>query len=74
MRTQGYTATWDSYVGRARDTKGWFNYLKAWWAAGKTPRREARLAAKPLRAEAAPDMVAPTHARSVAMALCDLSI
>lgn len=74
MRTQGHTAAWGSYMGRARHAKGWSNYLKAWWAAGKTLRREARLAAKPLRAEAASDMVAPTHARSVAMALCHLSV
>lgn len=74
MRSHGHTATWGSYRGRARDAKGWFNDLKAWWATSKTPRRKARLVAKPLRAEAASDMVAPTHARSVAMALCDLSI
>jgi uncharacterized protein (DUF2062 family) len=61
-------------IGRARDAKGWYEHLKEWWTARKAMRREARLTAKPLRADAAADMVAPGHARSIAMALGDLSV
>jgi hypothetical protein len=74
MHAHGHTTVWGTHlgVGRAKDAKGWYEHLNAWWTAHKAARREAQLAAKPLRADAAADLVAPVHARSIAMALCDL--
>lgn len=88
MPTHGHTATWGTHigVGRTRDVKGWYHELKAWWAAYKAMRQEARLAAiaarwdatrealKPLRAEAAADMVAREHALSTAAMLHGLTL
>jgi hypothetical protein len=73
MRSHGHTATWGVALGHTRNAMGWYQRLHEWWAARKAMRREARLAVMPLRPDAAADMVAPMHARSIAMALCDLS-
>ena len=86
MPVHGHTTTWGAHIGlgRARDAKGWYEHLQAWWAAHKAMRDEARLATfrargdatretlKPCRAEAAADMVAAKHAFSTATALGDL--
>jgi hypothetical protein len=78
MRSHGHTITWGTHIGagRARDAKGWYEHLKAWWTAHKAARHEAKLAAMaarwdakrealtPFRAEAAADMVAAEHACS----------
>ena len=76
MHAPGQTTVWEMPIGigRARDGKGWYHELKAWWTAHKVARREARFAATPLRADAAADLVAPVHAQSIAMALCDLGV
>jgi hypothetical protein len=76
MRSHGQTATWGTPIdiGRARGSTGWYEHLKAWWTAHQAMRRAARLTAMPLRADAAADLVAPVHARSIAMALCDLGV
>ena len=76
MRAYGHTAIWGTHIGigHARDAKGWYHELKAWWTAHKTARQEAQLTTSPLRADAATDMVAPVHARSIIMALCHLSV
>jgi hypothetical protein len=75
MPAHGHTTVWGTHigVGRAKDATSWYDQLKAWWATQKAMRREAQLTVKPLRADAAADMVAPAHARSTAMALCDLA-
>ena len=81
-------SVWSTHigVGRATDGKGWYQQVKAWWAAHKAARHEARLATltarwdatreavRPLPADAALDMVASTHACSTTTALCDLSV
>jgi hypothetical protein len=74
-------------VGRTTDAtgaKGWYQRLKKWWADYKAARQESRLtslktrwdarreAVRTLRADAAVDMVARTHAFSTTTALCDL--
>ena len=68
-----------------RTGKGWYQQLKEWWAAHQAARHDAKLATlrarwdarreavRPLRADAAIDMVASTHAFSTTTALCDLA-
>jgi hypothetical protein len=67
MRAQGHILVWGTPAGegRASDANEWYQQLKAWWAAHKAARRQARMAAldacwdakhenvRPLRAEAA---------------------
>ena len=88
MRTHGHTTTWGTHigVGRAKLGGSWYHEVKEWWAAHKAARGEARLAPlnarwdatrerlKPLRAEAAADMVAAEHAFSTSITLCDLAL
>jgi hypothetical protein len=76
MPAHGHTTVWGTHrgIGRPRDAKSWYEQLKAWWADHKARRRAAQLTTKPLRADAAADMIAPAHARSTAMALCDLAL
>jgi hypothetical protein len=86
MPAHGYTTVWGTPlgVGRATDVKGWYLQVKAWWAAHKAARHDARIATlkarwdarreavRSLHADAAIDMVAPAHACSTTTALCDL--
>jgi hypothetical protein len=86
MPAHGHTTVWGTHigVGRATDTKGWYQQLKEWWADHKTARREANHAALKARwdakreavllhrADTAVDMLAQTHAFSASIALCDL--
>jgi hypothetical protein len=88
MRAHGHTTVWRMHigVGRAMDRKGWYQQLKAWWAAYKAARHDATLATlkarwdarreavRPFHADAAVDMVASTHTFSTTTALCDLSV
>lgn len=88
MRSHGHATVWGTHVGvgRARGGASWYEQLKEWWASHKAARRETRLAAlnacwdakreaiRPLRADAAPDMVAAQHAFSTAILLYGLSI
>jgi hypothetical protein len=88
MHTKGQTTVWGTPIGvsRARDTKRWYQPLKAWWAEHWAPRRAAHLAALragwDARCEAVPcfyadaaiDLVASTHACSTTAALCNLSV
>jgi hypothetical protein len=88
MPANGHTTVWGTHsgVGRTRDANGWYHELKAWWAAHKAARHDARLATltarweakreavRPLHADTAADMVAPTHAFSTTTTLCDLGV
>jgi hypothetical protein len=88
MHANGQTTVWGTPigVGRATDGQGWYQQLKAWWAARQAARHDAKLATltarwdarreavRPLRADAAIDMVASTHACSTTTALCDIGV
>jgi hypothetical protein len=86
MSAHGHATVWGTHIGigRARDTKGWYQQLAVWWADRKAARHDARLATLNARwdarreavllnhADAAVDIVARTHAFSTTTALCDL--
>jgi hypothetical protein len=88
MHANGHTTVWGTHLGvsRARDTKRWYQQLKAWWAEHRAARRAAHLAAlsagwdarreavRPVHADAAVDLVAPAHADSTIIALSSLSV
>ena len=88
MHVHGHTTVWGTHigVGRATDRKGWYQQLTEWWAAHKAVRHDATLATlsarwdtrrevvRPLRADAAIDMVASKHACSTTTALCDVGV
>lgn len=88
MRAYGHVAVWRMRIGmgRATDTQGWYQQLTEWWAAHKAARHDAtratlntrwdarREAVRVLRADAAIDMMASTHACSTTTALCDLAL
>jgi hypothetical protein len=75
MRGHGQASVSKTYisVGRASDTKNWYEQIRDRWTAYKAARREAKLvtlrarwdsrreAVLPLHADAAIDMVASTH-------------
>jgi hypothetical protein len=87
MRAHGQTMVWGTHigVGRAHGTASWSQQLKAWWQARKTAHEQARRNAlmacwdakretvRPLRAEAASEMVVAQHGVSVATMLYGLS-
>ena len=88
MHALGHTTVWGTpiEIGRARDTKSWYQQLREWWTAYKTARREATLASlsacwdakreavTPFRAKAAPEMVAAQHTLSVTTMLYGLAL
>jgi hypothetical protein len=88
MRAHGHASVWRMHigVGRATDSKGWYQQLTEWWVAHKAARHDAKLATlsarwdarreavHPLHADAAIDMVASTHACSTTTALCNLGV
>ena len=88
MHTNGHTLHWGTHigVGRASETKSWYQQLRSWWPARKAERHDAHLAAlrahwdasreavRPFHAGTAVDMAASTHAFSTTTALCDLSV
>jgi hypothetical protein len=87
MHTNSHTTVWGTHigVGRATDTKSWYQQLRGWWTAHKAARQQANLdalhrcwdakreAITSQRAEAAPEMAAAHHAISVATMLYGLS-
>ena len=87
MRSHGHATVWGTYLGagRAPGSAGCYQQLKERWAAHKAARRQAKLAVlhacwdaereavRPLRADAAADMVAAQHGLSVATMLYGLS-
>ncbi|HXH14083.1 MAG TPA: hypothetical protein VNP04_30500 [Alphaproteobacteria bacterium] len=62
MRAHGHTTTWSTHIGRARDTKGWYDHLLEWWTARKALRDEAKLAAIAARWDAKREALTPLHA------------
>jgi hypothetical protein len=88
MRAHGQATVWGAHVGvgRARGGASWYQQLRDWWQAHKTARQQARHTAlnacwdaeretvRPLRAEAAPDIVAAQGAFSVATQLYGLTL
>jgi hypothetical protein len=70
MRSHGPATVWGTSLdgGRARDTKGWYQQMKEWWAARKAAHQQAKLVAltdrwdaeheafRPLCADAAVEM------------------
>ncbi len=87
MHANEHTTVWGIHigVGRAADSMGWYQHLKAWWAAHKAVRQEAKLATlrahwdarreavRAFHADQAIDMVASTHVFSTT-ALSNLGI
>jgi hypothetical protein len=88
MHANGHTTIWGTpiSVGRATDTKSWYQQIRDQWTAYKAARHDAKLATlkarwdarreavRPLGADAAIDMVASTHACSTTTELCDMSV
>jgi hypothetical protein len=86
MHANGHTTVWGTPigVGRATDTKSWYQQIRDRWTAYKAARHDATLATlracwdarreavRPFHADAAIDMVASTHACSTTTALCNL--
>jgi hypothetical protein len=87
MHTHEHTTVWGTPVsiGRARETKSWYQQLRDWWTAQKAARQQARVdalhrswdatreAVTSHRAEAAPEMAAAHQAISVVTMLYGLS-
>jgi hypothetical protein len=88
MHSHGHTTVWGTPigVGRTPDGKGWYQQVKAWWAAHTAARHDAKLAplrarwdarreaVRPLHADAAIDMLTSTHACSTTTALYALGV
>ena len=86
MQTHGYATVWGSHgeVSHTGGHTGWYQPLKAWWAARQAGRRQVQLsqlhacwdaqheAVQPLRAEAAFDMATAQGALTVATMLYGL--
>jgi hypothetical protein len=88
MHANGQTTVWGTHlgVGRATDTKSWYQQIRDRWTAYKAARHDATLATlracwdarreavRPSHANAAVDMVASTHTFSTTTALCNLGV
>jgi hypothetical protein len=88
MRAHGHASVWRTHIGlgRARDTKSWYEQIRDRWTAYKATRHDAKLATlrarwdarreavRPLHADAAIDMVASTQAFPTTTALCNLAV
>jgi hypothetical protein len=88
MTVLGHAITWGTHVGdeRGTDAKGWYAQMKTWWAAHKAARQKAKRAALEAhwdarreavyipRGNTTIDMMEPSHAHLVAMALRDFGV
>ncbi len=88
MWSHGHTTVWGTPIGasRAGSGAGWYQQLRQWWETHKLTRRQAKLAVRdaywdaqreavrPMRADAAPEMVAAQHAISTVTMLYGLTI
>jgi hypothetical protein len=88
MTVLGHSIPWGTRIEDRRETdaKGWYAQFKTWLTARQTAHQEAERKAiearwdaqreifRPYRADAARDMVAPSHAHSVAMAFHGLGV
>jgi hypothetical protein len=88
MTVLGHSIPWGTHIGdrRTTDAKSWYAQFKTWWADHKAAPQEAkradlkahwdakREAVCTQSAGAASDMVAPSHAESIAMAFRDLGV
>jgi hypothetical protein len=86
MRAHGHATVWGTHVdiGHIGSHAGWYQPLKAWWAARQAARQQAQLATlaacwdaqhetvRPLRAEGALDMAAAHGGITVATLLYGL--
>jgi hypothetical protein len=61
MRSHGPATVWRTSLdgGRARDANGWYQQLKAWWAARRASRQQAKLVALTNRRDAEHEAVTP---------------
>ena len=68
MRTHGPASVWRTPIGvvRANDDQGWYQQLKAWWAAHKTVRHDTKLTALNARWDARREVVTPLRADAAA--------
>jgi hypothetical protein len=87
MFAPGHTTVWGTHAGvsRTKHGKGWYQQLRDWCMARRTLRQQARLAGlnrrwdaqregvKPLRADAAAEMVAAQGAYSTATSVYGLA-
>jgi hypothetical protein len=87
MHTHGHTTVWGTPIGigRASETKSWYQQLRDWWTAHTAARQQAtrdalhrcwnakREMVTPCRADAAPEMAAAHHGIAVATMLYGLS-
>jgi hypothetical protein len=88
MHAHGQITVWGTLigVGRATDTKSWYQQIRDQWTAYKAARHDATLATRkarwdarreavrPFRADATIDLVASMHACSTTTALCDIGV
>jgi hypothetical protein len=88
MRAQEHPSVWRTHlgIGWASNCRRWSHQLRSWWTAHHAARHHARLAAldarwdatreavRPLPADAARDLIAPTHAHVTAAALSTLAV
>jgi hypothetical protein len=88
MHANGHTTVWGTHIGigRASETRSWYQQLRDWWTAHKATRQQTsrdalhrcwdakREGVRTVHAEAAIDLVAAAHAGATIIALSSLSV